>query len=485
MLGSWMWIMLLVSNADEAPNPWILKAPPIIERAEANPTPDALAAAFDAAWRADDWPAGERLARLARERHADAAALRSLAARALWRAGALVDAERIVDAWPRDARAIDDPVALQTIVITALARGQRERATVAAGRLEARQDATASDLLHALSARLLENHYDGMVALLRRVEKLADAKNGYPEHYISETIDGLADYFAAIGPAPLNQIARSGEAEMPVTPLINLPGCMVEINGHGPYRMILDTGGSITLSVDEAVAKETGLRSLAEASVRGVSGKETSGQAVIEQVRIGDIVCKRVMARIFDVRRAAAGAVDGIIGTGMFSDGRIVLDFERGRLVVTRSSDEPGRGRAVDVRIVGDSKLIAPITLNGERAAALLDSGADVVAMAPSRLKKLFPDKPIASMSAPLAGVGTGAAPEISVHSGVTLGFGGRTLKNFGGLGLDTLDEVLGPILGVQTDVLIGMALFREMRTCTIDFPRCRMWIEWIDPDAD
>ncbi|MGE0478920.1 MAG: aspartyl protease family protein [Phycisphaerae bacterium] len=484
MLGSWMWIMLLVSNADEAPNPWIRKAPPIIERADTNPTVDALASALDAAWRADDWQAGERLAKRAQEHHA-AAVIPPLAARALWRAGAIVDAERLVDALPRDAGAIDDPVALQMIVTTALARGQRERAATAAARLEARQDATASDLLHAMAVRLLENRFDGMVALLRRVEKLADAKNGYPEHYITETIDGLAEYFAAIGAAPLNQVARYGEAEMPVTPLINLPGCMVEINGHGPYRMILDTGGSITLSVDEAVAKEIGLKSVAEASVRGVSGKESSGQAVIEEVRIGEIACKRVMTRIFDVRRAAAGAVDGIIGTGIFSDGRIVLDFERGRLVVTPSSDEPGRGRAVDVRIVGDSKLIAPITLNGERAAALLDSGADVVAMAPSRLKKLFPGKPIASMSAPLAGVGTGAAPAISVHSGVTLGFGGRTLENFGGLGLDTLDEVLGPILGVQTDVLIGMALFREMRTCTIDFPRCRMWIEWIDSGAN
>ena len=42
------------------------------------------------------------------------------------------------------------------------------------------------------------------------------------------------------------------------------------------------------------------------------------------------------------------------------------------------------------------------------------------------------------------------------------------------------LDTVLSPVLGVQIDVLLGMTTMRDMRSLTIDYPRCRMWIEWL-----
>ncbi|HPM22805.1 MAG TPA: hypothetical protein PLP66_02795 [Phycisphaerae bacterium] len=42
------------------------------------------------------------------------------------------------------------------------------------------------------------------------------------------------------------------------------------------------------------------------------------------------------------------------------------------------------------------------------------------------------------------------------------------------------LDDVLGPVLGVRIDILIGMPAFREMKSCTVDFPHGRMWVDWL-----
>lgn len=255
------------------------------------------------------------------------------------------------------------------------------------------------------------------------------------------------------------------------------------INGRGPYRMVVDTGGSIMLALDQTVADEIGLRSVAQASVRGVSGKEQTGQAVLDELQIGNIRCTRVMTRIFDVHKSIMGAADGILGTGIFAAGRMTLDFAGGQLVVGPSTPEPGPGHAAEVRIASDAKLMAPVRIEGRPGVALLDTGADVVALSPIRMAQLFPHRAPQVFDLPVAlGVGQGSVPQLTLTDGVRLELGGLTFENLGGLGLSILDDTLSPIIGIQTDVLVGMTLFREMRRLTVDYARCRMWIEWLAP---
>ena len=77
-------------------------------------------------------------------------------------------------------------------------------------------------------------------------------------------------------------------------------------------------------------------------------------------------------------------------------------------------------------------------------------------------------------------GVGTGEAPRIDVAPGVKLVFAGRTYENFSGMGLEILDTILSPIVGVQCDVLVGMPVFRDMKAFTVDFPRAKLWVDWL-----
>jgi hypothetical protein len=96
----------------------------------------------------------------------------------------------------------------------------------------------------------------------------------------------------------------------------------------------------------------------------------------------------------------------------------------------------------------------------------------------------MFPDRPIRALPVGLAaGVGAESAPTISLAPGADVLFAGRHLAKISGLGLDALDTLLGPMLGVQSDVLIGMTILSQMRSMTVDYRRCRLWIDWADAE--
>lgn len=436
--------------------------------------PDYLSA-LEAAWRADDWVAGRALAEQAQAAHPDHAPLLGPVARALWRAGRLSEAEAVAERIKPDAA---DATALAALAHIALARCDFERAGAAAARLEGLRERSAEELNAVVAVRMARNQLDGLGPLLRELERKTDPKRGYPEDLLGEVLEGALTFFEAIGFKPVNQIAQHGSAPMSAAPLINLPSCWATINGKGPYRLVIDTGGSVLLSLDREVASEIGLKSLGTASIHGVGGKEESSQALADELRIGDIVGKRVMTRIFDARAAMANAADGILGTGVFADGRLTLDFAGARLVVAPSSATPAPGVPVDLRIVSDSKLIAAVPVNRTPIVALFDSGADAVLLSPSRLRRLFPDEPVQELPVAGMGVGQGGKQGVTLGPGVNFTLAGREYENYGGLGLSVLDDVLSPFMGVQIDLLVGMPVFRELKSMTIDFPRCRMWME-------
>jgi tetratricopeptide (TPR) repeat protein len=470
--------MLLLPTGEEPQNPWKDKVPRAVEKAERYPTVETYRDALDIVWRADAWPEGLRLARSALGRYPDEATLRGRIARALWRGGQIHEAEHVADTISKDA---EDRVALTALVEIELARGGLDRAAAAARRLEKLGPKSAVELYQVLTLRLAEDRLAGMVPLLRELVQRIDPDNGYPDIYLKEAVDGLPEFFAAIGSEPINQITHHGSADMPMIAVIRLPYCLGMINGQGPYRLILDSGGSFTLSLDDDVARELKLKSLGRASIRGIAGKQDSDQTLVDELQIGEITCRRVMTRAFELPEIMTLAADGIIGTGIFARARMTLDFEHARLVVSASSDQPARGYPAELRIVGDAKLITPVKLQDEYAIAALDSGADVTAVSPTRLRELFPGRPLTTFPAAGMGVGEGGSASISLAPGVKLETWGRTYENYSGLALDAIDTLLGPILGVQTDVLLGMSIFRDMRSWTVDYPQRQMWVEWIE----
>ncbi len=469
--------MLLLPADGEVVNPWKARVKPAEQAALRERTPKAFVAALDAAWRGDDWEAGLRLATAASEQHPRHAELTGYVCRALWRAGHLLDAEKSLSDIPADTR---DRAALHTLATIHMARGEFDVARTCVARLERQERLSAADMGLIMSVRLELAETAGLQALLRRMLKAIDASNGYPETFLAEVSEGMPELFEKLGDRKLNQITRHGEAPMPLIPVILLPGCDVLINGRGPYRMVLDTGGSVSLSLDAELAEELGLERIADAAVHGVGGKDTAWQTIVPEMHIGAVVVRNVMTRAFAVRKSTAFACDGIIGTGIFADARMTLDFESARLIVAPSTTAAAAGTELVVRVVGDAKIMAPVTLHGQPATALLDSGAGIIAVSPKRLRSLFPGEDVTTLAVPAAGVGSGDTT-VGFGRPVDLTFGGKHYDRVSGVGLDALDGLLSTFLGMQADVLVGVPIFREMRSFCIDFPKRRSWVRWIE----
>lgn len=474
LLGILAITMLPASGGDDHANTWKRRVPPAMERARREATTAARAAAFEAAYRADDWRAARTLAQTILSNGDPDPKLSGSIVRALWRGGRIEDAEKIAARIPPNTR---DPLELVVSIQVHLARGEIALAGSLADRLEALPPATAEQLFMLLSVRQAQGRMHGIAALVRRAAHLLDPAHGYPESYLKDMIDGMPKFFDVVGDEPLNQVTALGAVDMPVLGGLHLPYCEAIINGKGPYRLIVDTGGSIALSLDADIAAEIGLESIATAPIQGVSGKAESGQAIVQSVGLGNIACKRVMTRIFELPVPVDALADGILGTGVFSTARVTLDFSRARLAVSKSSKTPAAGRAAPLRIVADGKLLTFIEVEGRRVTALLDSGADLVATSPSLMQDLFPQRELKPLPGAGLGVGQGGGPGVMLAPPITLKLWGRTHQDYGGLAVGVLDELLSPYLGVQADTLVGMPLLREVESISIDYPRSRLMV--------
>jgi len=468
-------IAMFLTAGRSAENPWNEKAGAVVAAYENDPTREKLQAALDAAWRADDWETGLRLAAEARKRWPADAALRGFALRALWRGGEVEAAERLA------TEALPEPVpqpVLSTLIQIAGARGDEPAAEKVRATLERVGPASALDFYALAGAKLLDGPPKEVARLVTAAERALSAENGYPDTILADSLDGFAEFYGKIDDGKLNVVDALGEAPMPVYPMFGLPYCDVMVNGAGPFRMIIDTGGSILLSISPAAAEQAGLEPLAKASVRGAGGKEESWRTLTERVEIGGIRVRRVMTDVYDMP-LPGDAIDGIIGTGLFARQRMVMDFKNAKLRVSPSSDAPGAGVELWTRILGDAKLVTRVDAGGAPQIALIDSGATVCGISPVFARKLHPDDAPSDVS--LGGVGVGGDGPVGMRLGksTALRIGERAFETVPMVEIDALDSLLSPVIGIQVRVLVGMTVLREAYTFTVDFGRTKMWVDW------
>ena len=121
----------------------------------------------------------------------------------------------------------------------------------------------------------------------------------------------------------------------------------VWLEGRGPFKFILDTGGYGGFSTE--VAKEIGAKLGGEVQGRGagesvVTARETS----VKETRLGGLVLKDQDYRVFDFSDArhvfGSQRFDGVIGLPVFSQTVVRVDYEGRRLTFTRPSKFSYRG---------------------------------------------------------------------------------------------------------------------------------------------
>lgn len=127
----------------------------------------------------------------------------------------------------------------------------------------------------------------------------------------------------AAGEVPLRVAGRGGA--------VLLVG--VQINGAGPYNLVLDTGATLTC-IDERLARELALprKTGAVGLGAGVGGSGRVALVQVDSIRVGSSTVTNLTACVLDLRHLrdlGAGGVNGLLGLNFLSTFHVTLDFEQ------------------------------------------------------------------------------------------------------------------------------------------------------------
>jgi predicted aspartyl protease len=149
----------------------------------------------------------------------------------------------------------------------------------------------------------------------------------------------------------------------------------VMINGHGPFRMVLDTGASHS-AVTALVALALGIPTDQSPPVilRGVTGYATVPTIRVDTLTVGDLA---VDSPILPIVPDALGGAQGILGAEGLAGKRIFIDFRHDKIVITYSRNERSSRDFVDVpfHAVRDTLVVVNAIINDVHVKAIIDTG--------------------------------------------------------------------------------------------------------------
>ena len=112
----------------------------------------------------------------------------------------------------------------------------------------------------------------------------------------------------------------------------------VLINGHGPYRLVLDTGASRS-AISQKVADELGLPIRADSvRLQGVTGSTVASSVDVDTLEFGELLVANTRMPIL---ADAFGGAEGVLGGEGLEDKRIVIEFRNDRISIMRSRRVP------------------------------------------------------------------------------------------------------------------------------------------------
>lgn len=152
----------------------------------------------------------------------------------------------------------------------------------------------------------------------------------------------------------------------------------VMINGHGPFRFIVDTGASRS-ALSPALVERLGLRTDQSAPVRmqGVTGEAVVPTAWVGRLQVGALELRDQDMPVLEPR--VFERADGILGIEGMAGKRLDIDFVADRVTLTRSQGqraEPGLLVVPFERRRG-GLLVVEARIGRVRGRAILDTGAE------------------------------------------------------------------------------------------------------------
>lgn len=198
-------------------------------------------------------------------------------------------------------------------------------------------------------------------------------------------------------PAPLATLtARVSAAETVLVP--------VTLDGR-PTQFQLDTGADMSL-VSLALARALGLpRSMAATPLLvGASGRPIREWTTAHSLEIGGLARGPSFLAVVPDTAIADGEAQGLLGANYLSAWDVELDLAAGRIALYAPAPcadggiaWPRRPSAVRIEVGAKGRALLPMTLDGTRVRALLDTGASRTVMALATARRLYgiaPDSP-------------------------------------------------------------------------------------------
>jgi len=150
----------------------------------------------------------------------------------------------------------------------------------------------------------------------------------------------------------------------------------VLINGKGPYRLVLDTGAT-TSAIIPSVADKLGIpiQESSKLKLNGVTGTAMVSFVTAEQLEIGDLLIQNVrLPVVADV----FGGAEGVLGANGLRDMRVLIDFGKDLIRISRSHGERAPAGFTRVRFMDNQLQLAmfDIRIGSVRTKAILDTGA-------------------------------------------------------------------------------------------------------------
>lgn len=245
----------------------------------------------------------------------------------------------------------------------------------------------------------------------------------------------------------------------------------VHIEGHGPFRFMIDTGAQRTV-LSTSLAQEIGLKGGPTMRVVGIVQEARVPSARIETLDLGNLSLARMQVPLLD--RANMGA-DGIIGTDTLQDQHVLLDFVRQQIRLGDAGTlSPANGYEIVVRARRKSGqlIMTDARIDGINVAVVIDTGAETsignraLQAAMDRRGQDFTPVLVESVTGHSVLAEVGSARELTVHDVVI------TNPAIAFTDTPAFDE-LG--LGAKPALFLGMREMRVFRRVAIDFAKRRV----------
>ena len=194
-------------------------------------------------------------------------------------------------------------------------------------------------------------------------------------------------------PAPPTQMKpaaplQEAPAAAPSTPDQNIDGSLdyqnrltlnASIDGHGPYKFVVDTGSDRSV-ISAELAASLGLLNSEDVIVQGISRSLSVQTVTLRNLAFGSITINALAVPVLPRRWLGA---DGYLGIDAVDGRRVTFDFQNNRIVVAPSNAAArwsvSRSDEVIVRVSGGSGRLKATDCSVDRVpvVAFVDSGAE------------------------------------------------------------------------------------------------------------